>query len=147
MLFSEAFRVARGPELAPWTHGLAGHLGKTLGLIPGAARVACELVTRVSQSIRDFLSEPQSKLVLFPFTPVLLHLTCSPCVSVLSSACHWPPDVCGGRAALRGAQQALVYGLNSLVKEISQCQRLWVCPWGKCGPDEMERTFWSLLEK
>lgn len=97
--------------------GAARHLGKiTLGLIPGAARVASERVTRVSQAIRDFLSEPQPKLVLFPFMPVLLHLTCSPCVSVRSSACQWPPGVCVGRQHGGVAQQALVYGLNSLVK-------------------------------
>lgn len=115
MLFSEAFRVARGPEPGPWTSGPAGHLGKTLGLIPGAARVACELVTRVSQSIRDFLSEPQSELVLFPFMLVLLHLTCPPCVSPLLCVSLAPRCVGGGQH-WGDAQQALVYGLNSLVK-------------------------------
>lgn len=91
-VFSEAFRVP-----APWTSGPAGHLGKTLGLLPGTARVACELVTRVSQSIRDFLSEPQSELVLFPFTPVLLHLTCPPCVSPLLCVSLAPRCVGGGQ--------------------------------------------------
>lgn len=97
MLFSEAFKVARGLEPGPWTSGPAGHLGKTLGLISGATRVACELVTRVSQSIWDFLSEPQSELVLFPFTPVLLHLTCPPCVSPLLCVSLAPRCVGGGQ--------------------------------------------------
>lgn len=105
---------------------------------------------------RDFLSEPRPKLVLFPFMPELLHLPAHLCICrplCMSLA----PGLCVGGQPGGGAQQALVSGLNSLVKQLRHCQRRGVCPGRKGGPQrgrgpgegcagEIKATFLSSLE-
>lgn len=113
-------------------------------------------MTRVSQAIgTSFLSPNQS---WFYFR--LCRSCCTSrltCASVGPSACHWPQVCVWGDSPEGGAQQALVSGLNSLVKQLRHCQRRGVCPGRKGGPQrgrgpregcagEIKATFLSSLE-